>query len=45
MEENEDRENLHNLNFTFSHFKPVLYAQNETLVWTLLWSRTLTLRK
>ena len=38
MQENEGRENHHqlikhhNLNFTFSHFKPVLYAQNETLV-------------
>ena len=37
MQENEGRENHHqlikhhNLNFTFSHFKPVLYAQNETL--------------
>lgn len=37
-QENEDRENhhqpikQHNLNFSFSHFKPVLYAHDETLV-------------
>ena len=32
MQENEGRENHHNLNFTFSHFKHVLYADDETLV-------------